>query len=92
MQPKEIVNVGLFLHEWSSCLSAKHQRDQLYRCGAFDDCARQWQDVKDSLRAKLERDETAAQQIIQQTYYHQRTAVSPTIGVIWEQKETPGWD
>lgn len=92
MQPKEIVNFGLFLHEWSRCLSAKHQRDQLYRFGKFDDCSRQWQDVKDSLRAKLSRDEARARQIVEQTYHHQRTTASPTIGVIWEAKETPGWD
>lgn len=92
MQPKEIVDFGHFVTEWSKCLTAGHQRDQLYRFGTFDDCARQWNDVKNAMRAKISRDEMYARKIMEDTYYNQRTTVSPTIGVIWEQKEKPGWD
>ena len=92
MPPKETVDVGLFIHEWSCCLSARYQRDQLYRLGKFDDCSRQWRDLKDAFRAKVARDDQEAQTIVEATYYHQRTTASPTIGVIWNLKSTPGWD
>ena len=92
MQPKEIVDVGLFMKEWSKCVTAKYQRDALYRFGKFDDCSRQWKDVKNAMRAKLSRDEAYARQIMEETHYHQRTTISPTMGVIWEAKEKPGWD
>ena len=91
MQPKETVDVGLFLYEWSCCLSAKYQRDQLYRFAKFDDCSRQWKDLKNALRAKVSRDETYARTIMQDTHYHHRTTESPTVGVIWELKSKPGW-
>jgi hypothetical protein len=91
MQPKEVVSVGAFWGEWSRCLTAKYQRDQLYRLGKFDDCGRQWADLKTALRAKLVKDEAEARRILEGTYHHQRTTVSPTVGVIWELKEKPGW-
>ena len=91
MQPKEIVDFGLFVKNWSKCLTAKYQRDQLYRFGKFASCSRQWQDVKNALRAKVSRDESYARQMVEETYHHQRTTVSPTVGVIWELKKEPGW-
>lgn len=91
MQPKEIVNFNLFLSEWSRCLTAKYQRDQLYRMGKFDDCHWQWEDVKTAFWAKLSRDEAYATKQIQSTYYHKRTTISPTDGIIWNIKETPSW-
>jgi len=92
MQPKEVVDFGLFMKDWSKCLSVKYQRDQLYRFGKFDDCAAQWKDVKDAMRAKLLNDEDEARRIMEETYRHKRLTISPTIGVIWELKEKPGWD
>lgn len=91
MQPKEVVDVNQFLSEWSRCLTAKHQRDALYRFGKFDDCGRQWQDVRNAFRAKMTRDEAHAKSIVEGTFYHKRTVVSPTLGVIWEAKDPPGW-
>ena len=92
MQPQEVVDVGLFVTEWSKCLTGKYQRDQLYRFGKFDDCSRQWKDLKNAAYAKLLRDEDAARKIMEKTYNQQRATISPTAGVIWELKETPGWD
>jgi Protein of unknown function (DUF3128) len=91
MQPKEVVSVGVFWSEWSRCLTAKYQRDQLYRLGKFDDCGRQWNDFKTSVRAKFTKDEAGARKILEGTYYHEWNTVSPTAGVIWELKETPSW-
>jgi uridine kinase len=91
MQPKEVVDVALYLSEWSKCLTSKYQRDQLYRLGELDDCSRQWNDFGNAVNAKFVNDTKEAEKIVQKTYYHQRTNVSPTIGVIWEAKETPGW-
>lgn len=92
MQPQEIVDVGLFITEWSKCLTTKYQRDHLYRLGKFDDCSRQWTDLKNAAVAKVCRDEAAARKVMNATYHHQRTTISPTVGVIWELKETPGWE
>jgi hypothetical protein len=91
MQPREVVDLSLFLSEWSRCLTAKYQRDRLYRFGKFDDCGSQWQDFKKALRAKVNKDEAEARKLIEQTSYYNRTFISPTVGVIWEAKEQPGW-
>jgi Protein of unknown function (DUF3128) len=90
MQPQEVVDAGLFIAEWSKCLTAKYQRDQLYRFGKFDDCSRQWNDLKNAAYAKF-CDESAARKIMEATYHHKRSTISPTIGVIWEAKDKPGW-
>jgi hypothetical protein len=92
MQPKEIVHVSLFIGEWSRCLTASYQRDQLYRFGKFSDCSKQWADLKTASSAKLLKDEEKARKMIEGTYHHKSTTVSPTAGIIWELKETPGWD
>jgi Protein of unknown function (DUF3128) len=92
MLPQSVVDAGLYFSEWSSCLTGKYQRDQLYRFGKFDDCHRQWQDLTQIVSAKFMNDEDEARRIVQQTYHYQRTNISPTIGIIWEAKETPGWD
>jgi hypothetical protein len=92
MQPKEVVDFSIFLGEWSRCLTGRYQRDRLYRFGKFDDCGKQWRDVRTALSAKLSRDEANATKLVESTYYHKSTTVSPTDGVIWELKETPGWD
>jgi uridine kinase len=92
MQPQHVVDVGLFVAEWSKCLTFKYQRDQLYRMGKLDDCSRQWDDVNNVVYAKFVNDTAEATNIIQKTYNYQRSSVSPTIGVIWEEKSTPNWD
>ena len=92
MQPQEIVDFGMFLSEWSKCLTAKHQRDSLYRLGQFDDCTNQWNDIKIACQAKVFTPNTAdAIQLIQNTYHYKRTTISPTAGVIWTIKDKPGW-
>lgn len=91
MQPTEIVNLELFWNEWSRCLTTTYQRDLLYRFGKFDDCQRQWQDFKTALKAKVATDEERARQLLESTYFSQRTTVSPTADVIWKIKEKPGW-
>jgi hypothetical protein len=92
MDPKETVPVGSYWSEWSRCLTASYQRDQLYRMGQFDDCSKQWQDVKTAMRAKFIKNEQEAKELLETTFYYQRRNVSPTAGVIWELKETPGWE
>jgi Protein of unknown function (DUF3128) len=92
MQPKDVVDFGLFLSEWSKCLTATHQRDQLWRFGKFDDCSLQWKDVRNAAYAKLSNDQQFAEKVIGETFYVQRTTTSPTVGVIWELKDKPGWD
>lgn len=92
MQPKEVVPIGVYWSEWSRCLTATYQRDQLYRLGRLDDCSHQWKDVKTAMSAKFIRDEQEAQAMMNKTHYHQKMTVSPTAGVIWELKEIPGWD
>ena len=92
MQSRDVVPLGVYWSEWSRCLTATYQRDQLYRLGRLDDCSHQWRDVKIAMTAKFIRDPQEAQAMMETTHYHQRTTVSPTAGVIWELKETPGWD
>jgi hypothetical protein len=92
MQPSAVVDFGSFLTEWSKCLTVKHQRDQMYRFGQLDDCGKQWQDVMQAANAKLSNDRDQATRMVAQTYYHRRTGESTTVGVIWDLKETPGWD
>jgi hypothetical protein len=91
MQPKEVVDFSVFVAEWSKCLTARYQSDQLYRFGELDDCTKQWRDVRTAWRAKLSRDEAYAKKLLEDTYYMKRTTISPTIGVIWDAKEAPGW-
>lgn len=90
-QDHKSIQVSEFLSEWSRCLTGKYQTDHLYRFGRFDDCGKQWQDLKTSMRAKFTRDEARSRELIQGTYHYKRTHVSPTAGVIWEIKEKPGW-
>jgi Protein of unknown function (DUF3128) len=94
MQPKEVVDVfGVYASEWSKCLTAKYQRDQMYRIGKFDDCSRQWKDVLRAMKAKFMTDTDEATQYLQkETYYYKSTTQSPTVGIIWDLKENPGWD
>ena len=70
MQPKEVVSLGLYWSEWSRCLTAKYQRDQLYRNGKFDDCSRQWSDVKIAMQAKFEKDAEVSRNLIAKTFYY----------------------
>ena len=87
------VNLGEFWTEWSRCITFKHQRDQLYRLGQFDDCGRQWRDYMNVLSVKFSQDKQKAQAVVQATHlYQRRSASSSTIGVIWQAKETPSWD
>lgn len=92
MHPQSVVDVGLYFSEWSKCLTGKYQRDQLYRFGKFDDCTRQWNDVIQIVHAKFVTEEREAIRIVQQSYHYQRMNISPTIGIIWDAKDTPGWD
>jgi len=92
VQPTEVVDVASFWDEWSRCVSSRYQRDQYYRFGKFDSCSKQWNDFKIASRAKLAKTEDDARELLSTTYFHQRSNVSPTAGVIWEMKETPSWD
>lgn len=91
MQPKEVVHLGLYWSEWSRCLTATYQRDHLYRFGQFDDCSKQWKDFKTAIGAKFASEEAEARKLVESTYCHKRSKVSPTADVIWEIKEKPGW-
>lgn len=95
VQPKEVVDLSLYWDEWSRCVNSRYQRDQYYRFGKFDTCSKQWHDFKVACRAKVtkaEVEEEKAKELLATTFYHKKTNVSPTVGVIWELKETPGWD
>ncbi len=95
-QPNEVVNVWLFLEEWSRCVSSTYQRDSLYRFGHFDTCTHQWSDLKVAFGAKMEQDEGKARSAIEATYYKTHLGSdpknSPTAGYIWDLKEKPSWD
>ena len=88
------VKMSLYWDEWSRCIGSTYQKDHLYRLGHLDSCSRQWKDVKLAAKAKfLEyKNPQEVQKILQSTYYHKRTTISPTLGAIWEKKEQPGWD
>lgn len=92
LQPKGFVNSGEFWDEWSRCITFKHQRDQLYRMGKFDDCGKQWRDYSNVLAAKFTNDPDKAKAIVEATHLYKTRGTSTTIGVIWEAKETPSWD
>jgi|UPI000581B2F8 hypothetical protein len=92
MQPKEVVDMSQFISEWSRCITAQYQRDQFYRMGKFDDCGRQWNDLKTAFSAKISGDEVYAKKLIEGTFYHKRTTISPTGGIIWDLKEKPSWN
>lgn len=91
MQPKEVVHFNEFLAEWSRCLTGQYQRDRLYRFGKLDDCGLQWQDLITAFKAKWSKDKDEALRLLDTTHHH-RSQVSSTAGVIWELKETPGWE
>jgi hypothetical protein len=92
MQPKKVVDTSLFISEWSRCLTATYQRDRLYRFGKFDDCSKEWKDLKTAMSAKLTKDEEKARKMMEATHHYNKKSVSPTAGIIWEMKETPGWE
>ena len=92
VQPKGVVNLGEFWEEWSRCITFKHQRDQLYRLGKYDDCSRQWRDYANVLAAKFSNDPEKAKTVVESTNLYKSRGASTTLGVIWEAKETPSWD
>jgi hypothetical protein len=88
-----VVNLGEFWQEWSRCITFQHQRDHLYRLGTFDDCSVQWNDYTAVLAVKFTNDVQKAKHVVQSTtLYQNKKAISPTVGVIWEAKDTPSWD
>mmetsp|Transcript_8063 Transcript_8063/g.9727 ORF Transcript_8063/g.9727 Transcript_8063/m.9727 type:complete len:98 (+) Transcript_8063:172-465(+) len=96
VQANDVVNLRTYFDEWSRCVGSGYQKDHLYRFGKFDTCSPQWQDIKTAFRAKSSNDPAEAKALIESTHYKQNLgsdpACSPTSGVIWELKETPGWD
>ena len=92
LNDKQVVPLNLFFDEWSLCQSFKNQRDSWYRKGKLDNCSNQWTDMKKVFRAKLEKDKAKAHKMVKSTYYYRDQTTSPTVGVIWELKETPSWD
>lgn len=91
IQPKDVVDVAFYWDQWSRCVNSRYQRDQFYRFGEFDNCSKQWNDFKIAGKAKLADTEEEAARLLATTYYSKRSRVSPTVGVIWEAKETPSW-
>ena len=92
MQPKDIVDLGLYWDEWSRCLNFSYQRDQYYRFGKFEDCSDRWDDVWKALEAKVSRDKAHAIALMETTHYNRSRKKSPTMGAIWEAKDPPSWD
>ena len=95
-QSNKVVNVWLYLEEWSRCVSARFQRDALYRHGEFDSCSAQYDDLKLALRAKAMSDSEVAESLEVGSYYKRNLGSdpknSPTAGFIWDLKKKPGWD
>lgn len=92
MHSSEVVDLALYFNEWSKCVTVRHQRDTLYRLGQLDDCSNQWKDFKIAIDAKIyTKDENEALKKLESTYYHKSQNISPTIGVIWQLKDKPGW-
>lgn len=85
------VNFAILLNEWSGCVTAGYQADRYYRWGKFEDCGPKWEDLKVAMRATMVTDQEKARRMLESTRYF-RSKVSPTIGVIWEAKDPPGWD
>lgn len=92
VQPKQVVDIMTFVDEWSRCISTINQMGVYYRQGSFDDCSKEWQDVKTAVHAKLQGDADIARKILTETSYSKRSTESPTVGIIWKLKEKPGWD
>mmetsp|Transcript_32278 Transcript_32278/g.67313 ORF Transcript_32278/g.67313 Transcript_32278/m.67313 type:complete len:99 (-) Transcript_32278:336-632(-) len=92
--PSYSVDSGEFYAEWSRCHSFQYQRDQLYRFGRGDDCSQQWNDYLTAMRAKwMTRDPQTAQELVEGTHLKKtQRQSSPTLGMIWEAKETPSWE
>mmetsp|Transcript_10941 Transcript_10941/g.16122 ORF Transcript_10941/g.16122 Transcript_10941/m.16122 type:complete len:90 (+) Transcript_10941:108-377(+) len=86
----------VFFDEWSRCIGSRHQQDQLYRYGKFSNCSAQWGDLGIAMKAKLCKTQEEADALLQTTHYRKNlgsdVTKSPTAEVIWELKETPGWD
>lgn len=91
VQPKEVVDVSFYWDEWSRCVNSRYQRDQFYRFGQFDSCSKQWNDFKIACKAKVTKQEDEAKALLETTYHHKRSNVSPTAGIIWELKDPPSW-
>jgi Protein of unknown function (DUF3128) len=89
-----VVEIGEYWSEWSRCHTFRHQRDQLYRFGKLDDCAKQWTDYKTTMQAQFCRDPVEARKLVESTHlHHERVAAATmTVGVIWQLKEKPSWD
>ena len=96
-QSNEVVNLWLYVDEWSRCVSSRYQRDSLYRFGRFDACPAQFADIKTAVRAKMMSDEDEARKLETGTHYRQvrlgsNPRTSPTAGHIWDLKDPTGWD
>mmetsp|Transcript_12388 Transcript_12388/g.15476 ORF Transcript_12388/g.15476 Transcript_12388/m.15476 type:complete len:101 (+) Transcript_12388:122-424(+) len=96
VQPNEVVNVWLYVDEWSRCIGSGYQKDAIYRHGEFDSCSKQWKDLKMAFRAKSSSDPDVARGILAETHYKRHLgsdpANSPTAGFIWDLKAKPGWE
>ena len=95
-QSNDVVNLWLFIDEWTRCVGSSYQKDRLYRFGEFDKCSAQWNDVTIAFKAKMMQDSNKARKLLETTHYTQNLgsdlSKSPTAGVIWELKDKPSWD
>ena len=94
-QSADVVNISHYIDEWSRCLGSRYQSDQMYRYGKFSSCSNQLQDIGIAFQAKMCKTREEAEKLLSSTFYHQHLGSnpknSPTAGVIWDLKETPGW-
>jgi hypothetical protein len=88
----ELPSVTIFFNEWMTCLSVRNQAHNVYRHGKFDTCKHAWNDFKIAMRSKVSKSPEKAKQLLESTELMRRNKVSPTVGVIWELKETPSWE
>jgi Protein of unknown function (DUF3128) len=94
-QSSDVVKISHFFDEWIRCLGSRYQSDHVYRYGKFSSCSNQLQDLGIAFQAKVCKTSGEAENLLSTTSYHRRLGSnpknSPTAGVIWELKETPGW-
>jgi hypothetical protein len=94
-QSSKVVNISLFFHEWTRCIGSRYQSDYMYRYGKFSSCSDELQDLQIAFQAKVCKNRSDAENLISTTSYYRHLGGdpknSPTAGIIWELKETPGW-
>uniref|UniRef100_A0A7S2IAI8 Uncharacterized protein n=1 Tax=Helicotheca tamesis TaxID=374047 RepID=A0A7S2IAI8_9STRA len=96
VQTNDVVDLWLYVDEWTRCISSSYQRDSIYRKGKFDTCSAQYSDLKVALKAKTMNEPDEARKLLGTTHYKRNLGSdpvnSPTAVYIWDLKSKPSWD